>query len=249
MSQVKRTDVVEFANNFLGLHKYKDYGPMGLQFSAHHLVSGIASAVSITKEVIEKADEAGCNTLVVHHGLFWNTEPRTVDERMKDRIRALNDKNMSVLAYHLALDAHPEIGNNINVVRGLGVKNPVPFAEIGWGGEIEDIYLNPYEAITKMYPGKPVHFFGTKQGGGIKKVCAITGAGGNFIYQAKQEGYDLFLTGEAEEPSKALAEELGIHFVAAGHYETEKSGVQALGQYLANTFDVPYAFIEDENPV
>jgi dinuclear metal center YbgI/SA1388 family protein len=222
---------------------------MGQQFVAQDSIRGIATAVSVTEEVITKAGATGSNLLIVHHGLMWNTEPRTLDERQKGRVRALNQNNITLLAYHLALDVHPLIGNNAQAIRQLGAQNLVPFAELGWGGEIEDKMYRYHldKKLEEMYPKGTINFLsGTYP---IKKVCAITGSGGSFIHQAKKEGYDLLLTGEAEEPSKALAAELGIHFVAAGHYETEKAGVIALGEYIGETFDLPCVFIQDDNPI
>jgi dinuclear metal center YbgI/SA1388 family protein len=251
LATVWRKDIVSLANDFLDLHKFKDFGPMGQQFTAVDNINGIASAVSVTEDVIHRAAETGANLLVVHHGLMWNTEPKTVDQRMKARIQALNDHNMTLLAYHLALDIHPLIGNNINAVRDLGVENPVPFADIGWGGELsEKMYrFDLIKKLEELYPDVMAHRYFLEGVYPIRKVCAITGSGGSFIHQAKKAGYDLIITGEAEEPSQALAKELVMHFVAAGHYQTEKSGVQKLGEYLGLAFNLPHSFIDDDNPV
>lgn len=246
---MKRNELASVAGKFLDLHKFVDYGPMGMQNQGGEEVKGISAAVSVTKDVIEKAALNGSNVLVVHHGLYWNTEPREVDKRLQGRIDALKEHDMTLLSYHLALDAHPEIGNNVLAVKGMGAKNFVPFADIGFGGDISlNEGMNVLENIAEMYPGGKVHYFAYGPWP-IRKVCAITGGGGNFIHEAVKEGYDLFLTGEAEEPSAALAAELGIHFIAAGHYQTEKAGVNKLGEYLAAVAKVPYRFILDDNPI
>jgi dinuclear metal center YbgI/SA1388 family protein len=248
--QNDRTELAGLASSFLNLHKFFDYGPMGLQHIGDDEIKGVASAVSVTRNVIEKAADAGANLLVVHHGLYWNTEPREVDARLQGRIELLDKYGMTLLAYHLALDAHPIIGNNILALKGMGAVDHKPFQEIGWGGRIKDYAagMDVLEKIADMYPTKDVKYFAYGPWP-IKKVCVITGGGGNYIHDAVKEGYDLFLTGEAEEPSAALAAELGIHFIAAGHYQTEKAGVDKLGSYLASAAKVPYRFILEDNPV
>lgn len=238
------------ATQFLEPYRFKDYGPMGLQVHHDEEIRGIAAAVSVTEDIIHRAAYANCNVLVVHHGLFWNTEPRTLDKRQKGRIAALDEHKMSILAYHLALDAHPVIGNNVLACEAMGARNLRRFGEVGWGGDVDPSQSGLiYQKITQAYPGAgKIHYFDYGPWP-IRRVCAITGGGGNFIHEAEKEGYDLILTGEAEEPSKALARELGIHFVAAGHYATEKSGVDKLAEYFAAYADVPYQFILDDNPV
>jgi dinuclear metal center YbgI/SA1388 family protein len=201
----------------------------------------------VTTEAILRAKSLDAQMLIVHHGLFWNTEPRTVDERQALRLDALAEADMSLLGYHLALDAHPEIGNNILACKMMGVENPEPFGEIGWGG-IVPIGTPVSKRIMDAYPGAMITRFDYGKQPPLK-VCAITGGGGNYIHQAVKEGYDLFLTGEAEEPSKALARELGISFVAAGHHATEKAGVQALGDRIAREFEIEHVFIDVHNPV
>lgn len=243
------SDLAITAADFLDLHSYKDYGPMGLQYNSWSKIKGIAAAVSVTEDVIHRAGEFGANALVVHHGLFWNTEPRTLDSRMQKRLAALKKYNMSLFAYHLALDAHPIIGNNVLALKGLGATNLRRLGDVGWGGD-----LNPRESGT-LYRRIVNHFncdstqyfdYGPWP---IRSMAVVTGGGGNFIHQAAREGYDLFLTGEPEEPSKALARELGMHFIAAGHYATEKDGVDKLAEFLAASAKVPYRFIVDANPV
>jgi dinuclear metal center YbgI/SA1388 family protein len=219
-----------------------------MQFVGKEDVRKIASAVSVSTETIGKAAYYDAQMLITHHGLFWNTEPRAFDKRQQTRILWLEALRMSLLGYHLALDAHPMIGNNILAVRNMGgTKNVVPFTDLGWGAEVEDPQM-VMPLIEMAYDRDNIKWF---KGGPpkINKVCAITGSGGHYIHAAAKEGYDLFLTGEAEEPSKALAKELGIHFVAAGHYQTEKAGIQALGDLIAKEFGIKHEFVEVNNPV
>lgn len=242
----KRDEIVRYTNEYLGLHYFKDYGPMGLQFIGKNTVRGIATCVSANQQAIFQANALGVEMLIAHHGLFWNTEPRVLDQRMSGRISLLQHFEMSLCGYHLCLDAHPIIGNNVLAAESLGLENLRPFGEIGWGGELpedQNIFVNivdNYSPILYTFP------YGPKE---IKRAAVIVGGGANYIHDAKREGYDLFFTGEPAEPSRALAQELEIHFIAAGHHATEKAGVRALGDRLAEQFDIPHYFIDVNNPV
>lgn len=244
-----RVELVGTANSFLDLHKYHDYGPMGLQHEGAGHVTGVCSAVSVNEKVIHEAAEAGANVLVVHHGLFWETEPRELDRRMNGRIRALDEHNMTLLAYHLALDAHPLIGNNFLAAKALGVENPVRWQEIGAIGELEWPLMSEkvYERIADIYPHN-VHYFGYGPWK-IKRIAVVTGGGQNLVHQAIKDKCDLYLTGEAAEPSREIARENKIHMICAGHYQTEKEGVMRLGEYLAAFAGVPHRFILDPEAV
>jgi dinuclear metal center YbgI/SA1388 family protein len=156
---------------------------------------------------------------------------------------------MTLAAYHLALDAHPEIGNNALVAKQLGIEPKERFAGIGFGGplrpatEAERFVGRVREKLGReplVFPHGPEK---------IKRAAVVTGRGGRFFAEAAAAGYDLFLTGEAEEPALHLARELGVHYVAAGHYATERFGVQALAKKLAERFGTEADYIELGNPV
>ena len=247
---IKRDDIVSYCNDVLDLHAFRDYGPMGLQFTGKDEVTKIGTAVSINQEVIDKAAQNKVDLLLVHHGLFWNNEPRYLDERMKRRLSSLEFHNISVLAYHLALDAHPDIGNNIAALSEFDGQVR-KFGDIGWGKKLTRPYrkadlstiqfdhaLNGERTI--LYPYGPTQ---------IRKVAAVVGGAPFYIHDAVREGYDLFITGEAAEPSMALAKELGINFLALGHYNSEKSGVQILGWQTAMQFGLTHEFLDVPNPV
>lgn len=242
-----RDEIVNFCNEYLGVYAFDDYGPQGMQFIGNPQVKRIASAVSVTTETILRAKFVNAQMLLVHHGMFWNTEPRTLHAAHKLRMDSLAEADISLLGYHLALDAHPEIGNNILTASAFGIENPEPFAGIGWGGKV----VGPEslsDRILRMYPGTtPLVFSYGKMP--VEKACVVTGSAGHLIHEAVRDGYDLLLTGEAEEPSKALAKELGIGFIAAGHHNTEKVGIQALGEKIAKEFEVEHMFVDAHNPV
>ena len=168
---------------------------------------------------------------------------------MRGRLEALFRADLSLVAYHLALDAHPELGNNAQLAMLLGVEREREFGAVGLGGRlaqpvgIEELTSRIRRAVER----EPLVFaHGPER---IERVAITTGAAGYDLIEAAQEGYDLFLTGEAEEPTLQTARELGIHFVAAGHHATERLGVQALARELADRFAVDWEFVEVPNPI
>jgi dinuclear metal center YbgI/SA1388 family protein len=245
----RRDEILEFAAELLDLESFPDYGPQGLQVAGAENVSRIVCAVSSSLELFERAGAAGAQLVIVHHGLLWDNETRVIDTRVRRRLQALFDADLTLAAYHLALDAHPEVGNNALLARELGLDVDGPFAGIGVGGSLTTPW--PVESFVdrvreRIAPEPLVFQEGASE---VRRVAIVSGGGGRYLTQAAAEGFDLFLTGEPEEPTLHLARELGITFVAAGHYATERLGVQALTARLAERFDVAWEFVELPNPV
>ncbi len=246
---VSRDEIIAFADELLDVRSFRDYGPMGLQVVGAAEVSRIVCAVSSSRELFTRAAALGAQLVLVHHGLLWDNEPRTIDARMKGRLQALFDADLTLAAYHLALDAHPEIGNNALLARELGLAVDGPFAEIGVGGRFaEPPAIDELEASVERVVGrKPLVFaFGPER---VERAAIVSGGGASYLVRAATDGFHLLLTGEAAEPTLHTAKELGVHLVAAGHYATERLGVQALAQRLADRFGVEWEFVELENPV
>jgi dinuclear metal center YbgI/SA1388 family protein len=239
---VKRDELVSFTNNYLEFDRVKDYGPQGLQFAGTPQINKIACGVSVSVDLIEQAILWGADALIVHHGLFWNNEPRVIDKRMLRRLDRLTVGNLNLMAYHLSLDAHSEVGNNILTVKNLGVRKPKRFADVGWGGKVHRPIKR--EELAQLKNIRYLH--GPTV---IRKVAAIVGGGAHYIHEAHAEGYDLFITGEAEEPTQALAKELDMNFIATGHYNSEKLGVKALTEYLGLHFGLETIFLDIPNSV
>jgi dinuclear metal center YbgI/SA1388 family protein len=244
-----RDEILAYADELLDVGSYPDYGPVGLQVAGSRRVDKIACGVSASRELFERAAAAGAQLVLVHHGLFWDNEPRVVDERMRARLQALFAADLTLAAYHLALDAHPEIGNNALLAGQLGVAVEGAFERIGVGGRL--LEPGPVDALARRLSERldrePLVFaFGPDS---IERVAIVSGGGGRMLADASREGYDAFVTGEPEEPSLHAAKELGIHFVAAGHYVTERLGVQALAARLAERFALEWEFLELPNPV
>jgi dinuclear metal center YbgI/SA1388 family protein len=245
----RRDDIVAFADELLDVDRFPEYGRPGLQVVGADDVTKIAVGVSSSRELFERAGAAGAQLVLVHHGLFWRNEPLLVDRRLKGRLEALFAANLSLVAYHLALDAHPEVGNNALLVERLGAIHDGEFAEIGAGGHFaepvgSDELARRLEAATGREP--LVFAEGPSE---IRRVAVITGGGGTRLIEAAHGGYDALVTGEPEEPALHTARELGIHFLAGGHHATETFGVQALAERLSREFGLDWEFLEIDNPV
>ena len=245
----RRDDILNFARELLDLDSFHDYGPMGLQVVGADEVTKIAASVSSSLEAFQRTKDAGAQMLLVHHGQYWENEPRIVDLAMKRRLQTLFDGDITLAAYHLALDAHPEIGNNIIVARELGISEPERFLEWGFGGALGeatglDELAGRLEAITGR---KPQVFEGGARR--IERVAIVTGGGAKLVREAASAGYDAYITGEPAEPTLHLARELGIHFLAGGHYATETFGIKALAETLSAEFSLDWEFVDVPVPV
>ena len=245
----QRDEIIAFCDELLDVGAYPDYGPVGLQVVGAAEVRKVVCGVSASRELFERAAEAEAQLVLVHHGLFWEKESRVVDRIVRGRLQALFEADLTLLGYHLALDAHAEIGNNAYLCRELGVEPERRFTDWGWGGSLaapvpaSDFANRVQEVVGRM----PLVFsYGPEE---IRRVAICSGGAGRYLGTAIAEGYDCFLTGEADEPTKHLAKEAGVHFVAAGHYATETSGVQALAARVAERFDVEWEFVDLPNPV
>jgi dinuclear metal center YbgI/SA1388 family protein len=244
-----RDGIVAFADELLDVGRWPEYGTPGLQVAGSTNVERIACGVSSSKELFERAALSGAHMVIVHHGLFWRNEPLVVDRRLRGRLEALFSANLSLVAYHLALDAHPEIGNNAELARRIGAERTGAFMEIGAACDFaEPVTIDALaDRVGDAVNRKPLVFAeGSRE---IRRVAIVTGAGGHDLTHAARQGFDVLVTGEPEEPSLATARELGVHLIAAGHYATERFGVQALAERLADRFGLAWEFIEVDNPV
>jgi dinuclear metal center YbgI/SA1388 family protein len=242
-----RDDILEYARELLDLDNYHDYGPMGLQVVGADEVTKMAAGVSSSRELFERAARAGVQLLIVHHGLFWENDPRVVDRQLKARLQALFDGDVNLAAYHLALDAHPEIGNNALLARSLGIEELERVLEWGFGGHVA-VGVDELAARLERATGqKPQVFDGGPEL--IERVAVITGGAARLFPQIAALGYDAYVTGEPAEPTLHAARELGTHFLAGGHYATETFGIKALAEKLAERFGLEWEFLDLPNPV
>ncbi len=244
-----RDEILAYADELLDLESFPDYGPMGMQVEGSPQVSKIAAGVSASLELFQRAATIKAELLIVHHGLFWRNEPVWVDRRQRGRLEALFAADLSLLAYHLALDAHPEIGNNALLTGLLGIDSRERVLEWGFGGSLDPPV--PVEELAdrlRQATGQDPRVFdgGPDQ---VGRVAVITGGAAKLFPQIAALGYDAYVTGEPAEPTLHAARELGTHFLAGGHYATETFGIKALAEKLAKRFDVDWEFLDLPNPV
>jgi dinuclear metal center YbgI/SA1388 family protein len=245
-----RDEIVGYANELLEVAKWPEFAPPGLQVVGSAEVSRVVSGVSASRELFERAAEVGAQLVLVHHGLFWRNEPLVVDRRLRGRLEVLFAADLSLVAYHLALDAHPELGNNARLAAMLGIEREATFGGLGLGGRIAGgaIGLDDLvERVTQVVDRAPLILRGGPER--VERVAVSSGGSGYDLIEAAHQGYDALITGEPEEPSFHTARELGITLVAGGHHATERLGVQALGDHLAERFGLSHEYVEVPNPV
>ena len=243
-----RDEIVAYADALLEIDRFPEFAPQGLQVVGAADVTTLACGVSSSRELFERAVGLGAQLVLVHHGLFWRNEPLVVDGRLRGRLEALFAGNASLLAYHLALDAHPTLGNNAQLASRVGAEPEGPFGGVGLGCTLDPLGLDELVArVETAVERAPLVLRGGDET--VRRLAISTGAAGYDLAKAAHEGYDALLTGEAEEPSAATARELGITLIAAGHHATERLGVHALAAHLAERFGLAWNYVEVDNPI
>jgi len=250
----KRSDIVDFINDYLSIDDIKDYCKNGLQVEGAEEVTKIVSGVSCSLQLFEEAAKRNAQMVLVHHGLIWNHFPGCITGVFKNRFKALFDHDLNLVSYHLPLDAHQEIGHSAMIAKGIGLENLKPFgsyngAHIGVSGEyINSLSLeNVCEKITSVCGRKTLVLGENKTK--VVKVAIVSGGGGDMASQAVDCGMDVFISGEGKEHSQAYCQEAGITFVEAGHYHSEKPGIIALGKLISEKFPIEVEFVDIPNPV
>lgn len=245
--------LVEEADRYLNAARIQDYCPNGLQVEGRPQVRRIVSGVTASLALIEAAIEAEADVLLVHHGYFWKGEDACITGMKQRRLKALLNHDLSLLAYHLPLDVHPEVGNNVQLAAQLGIEvegelepgNPRTVGLVG--SLVEPMLASDFARHVQDVLGRePLLIDGART---VRRIGWCTGGGQGYIDQAIAAGVDLFLSGEASEQTFHSAQENGVSFIAAGHHATERYGVQALGDYLARRFALEHLFIDCPNPI
>jgi dinuclear metal center YbgI/SA1388 family protein len=243
-------ELERYCNDLLAADGFEDYCPNGLQLDAgRREVRRLVTGVTASQALIEAAGQAGADLLLVHHGYFWRGEPAPLVGVKGQRVRALMQAGISLMAYHLPLDAHPQLGNNRSLGDVLGIRQARALDQgLVWQGELAE---EPPAALAGRMAGvlgrAPLLI--TAGDRPIRRIGWCTGAAQGAIVEAAAAGLDAFISGEVSESTTHLARELGIHYFAAGHHATERFGVQALGRHLAEKFDLDHQFIDIDNPV
>ena len=240
-------------DRFLDSVRVVDYCPNGLQVEGRGEVRRIVSGVTASQALLDAAVEAQADLVLVHHGYFWKNENPCIVGMKQRRLKTLLSHDISLLAYHLPLDLHPEVGNNAQLARRLGIVvegslEPGNPRAVGLLGSLPQA-LAP-QAFAAQVAGvlgrEPLLVAGERP---IRRLAWCTGAAQGYIEQAVAAGADAYLTGEVSEATVHCARENGISFLAAGHHATERYGVQALGEWLAQRFAIEHRFVDCDNPV
>jgi dinuclear metal center YbgI/SA1388 family protein len=251
------TKILAELDELLESERFEDYCPNGLQVPGPAEVATLATGVSASAELFELAASERAHLLIVHHGLFWGREVGPIDAQLKRRLKLLFDADMALAAYHLPLDAHPELGNNALIAQALGAeRSEEPFAihrgePIGCLARFPGEGLPAEELIERVRAAtggrEPLVFDAGPPR--IRTLAIVSGAGTDYLSEASRVGADALLTGEPAERAMAQARELGVRLIAAGHYATETFGVRALGEHLAERHGLRHVFLDVRNPV
>ena len=248
---IKRDKIVKFCNEYLKADTFTDYCYNGLQIEGKEDISKIVTGVSLSRQFIEKAIAEQADMIIVHHGLFKNQlgDPPRIIGIFKERIKLLIEHDINLCGYHLPLDAHPEIGNNISLARLLELTNlehliSPYYGEIGYIGDLnKDMkFIDFVEYVDKTLHTKS--FIIAVGNEWVKKIGIISGGSAIEYSEAYMQGADTYITGEIKENVVREVEETGMNFINAGHYNTEKLGVQNLGKLLSKKFNVEMRFID-----
>lgn len=249
--QVEVKRIVEHCQKYLNSNEFSDMCLNGLQVEGAIKTSKVISGVSLSQDLIRAAIKKKAKMLLVHHGIFDKhfPSPFNISGFKKERLKLLLENNINLVGFHLPLDAHPTIGNNIALLNMLGLVNPKPiatkeFGEIGFLGEFKNnVLLTEFiETVNKEIETESNIIKGGKKS--IKTVGIVAGSASIVLETIKEVGADVFLTGEIKESTVRAAEELKINVIAAGHYNTEKLGIQNLGELIAKKFGVRHEFVD-----
>ncbi len=248
-----RTQLLQAFDALLQPERFRDYGPNGLQVEGAATVHKIVSGVTASRALIEAAIAAQADTIFVHHGLFWRAQDGRITGWLKARLALLLAHDINLFAYHLPLDAHPELGNNAQLGLKLGLRTLARFGEqeLGFLGEplasagfaSAEVLAQHIESIVN----RPVALVGPSQVA-IKKIAWCSGGAQSYFEAAIAAGADAFITGEISEPQAHLARECGVAYLACGHHASERYGAPAVAAQVAAQFGLAHEFIDIDNP-
>jgi len=247
---MKRQELTHYLEELLHPGDFEDYLPNGLQVEGRQEVARVALAVTASRYAVERAVQMRADALIVHHGWFWKSEPRTVTGVRAARLRPLMAGDVNLFAYHLPLDAHPEIGNNSVLGRLLKARDARPLkpGSLLWTGAIAPVSSDELAAGLEGLLGRKPLVVGPAQQG-VERIAWCTGAAQDFLLEAADAGVQAYVSGEVSERTTHEAREAGVTYLACGHHATETLGIRALGDRLAAQLPLETFFIDEDNPV
>jgi len=248
---MERAELQRYLDTLLDVARFKDYCPNGLQVEGRAQVSRVVCGVTASQALLDAAVARGADAVLVHHGYFWRGEDGCITGLRRRRLGTLIANDINLFAYHLPLDAHPELGNNAQLARLMGWLPEGRFGEqdIGWTGRLaEGETLEALARGAAARLGREPLMLGDP-GRRIERIAWCTGGAQGYFEQAIAQGVDCFVSGEASEPTTHLARESGVAYMGIGHHASERYGVKALGAHLAAAFGIEAEFVEVDNPV
>ncbi len=251
---ISRKKLQNYLNELLQPWQMKDYCPNGLQIEGRDTIAKIVTGVTASQQLIDAALESNADALLVHHGYFWKSEPEIITGMKRKRLTSILNNDLNLFAYHLPLDVHAEFGNNAQLAKRLGIK--VQRSLEPWNKQCVAMKGKLISAVSAIEFSHQIEkaldrqvFFNEAGDHQIETIAWCTGGGQHYIDVAAEQGIDAFLSGEASEQTIHVSREMGIHFYAAGHHATERYGAKALGEHLAEKFDIGVEFIDIDNPI
>ncbi|MFA6096456.1 MAG: Nif3-like dinuclear metal center hexameric protein [Candidatus Paceibacterota bacterium] len=242
---VKRDEIIEYLNEYLKVKDFQDYCHNGLQIEGKEDVSKVITGVTMSMALIGEAIKEKAEMIIVHHGIFLRDipSPLQLGGLYKARIKEILHNDINFAGYHLPLDAHPVIGNNISLCKLFGMKKCRPF-DVGFVGELDEaVDLAEFVKIVndRLQTGSLVLPYGKNR---VKKIAVISGGSSVDFKQAFDRGADVFIGGDIREEVVRKIEEIRFNFINAGHYNTEKLGIQNLGKLIEKRFKIKAEFID-----
>lgn len=257
MNEVSTRRLAEWLDSMLQPQRFKDYCPNGLQVEGKDTIRHIITGVTASQALLDLAVKQQADAILVHHGWFWKSETPVLTGAKRRRIATALQHDLNVFAFHLPLDAHPELGNNAQLANRLGFEPdrdadgaPVTFGpgDLIWRGRCTPTTLEALGRDIGERLGRPALTLGDPQKP-VRTVAWCTGGAQGMMEAAIDMGVDAYISGEASEQNYHMANETGTAYIAAGHHATERYGVQALGRAIAAEFGIKVDFVDLDNPV
>ncbi|MCT8351920.1 MULTISPECIES: type 2 GTP cyclohydrolase I [Photorhabdus] len=247
---MRNIELENVINQELNVGDFQDYAPNGLQVEGRAHIQRIVTGVTACQALLDEAVRLQADAVIVHHGYFWKNESAVIRGMKRNRLKTLLCNDINLYGYHLPLDAHPSLGNNVQLARLINAKVVGLVEPFVPHGEFEQP-ITPVELAARIEQalGRKALYVGDNAPAEIRTLAWCTGGGQSFIQQAAEFGVDAFITGEVSEQTVHIAREMGLHFYAAGHHATERYGIKALGEWLAGHYGLDVTFIDIPNPV
>ncbi|BCN92806.1 GTP cyclohydrolase 1 type 2 [Thiomicrorhabdus immobilis] len=244
-----RHELQDYLNGYLKVEEFKDYAPNGLQVEGGDDIQTIVTGVTACQALIDEAIKLKADAILVHHGYFWKSEPEVITGFKQKRIKSLLKHDINLFGYHLPLDAHGELGNNALLGKLWGLQDITPIPGLVRLGRLaEPVAIEDFKnSVSKSLDREVLHLPGGKER--VQTIAWCSGGAQGYIDQAIEWKADVYISGEVSEQTTHLAKECGLHYFAAGHHATERLGIKALGEHLAEKFDLQCHFVDIANPV